>query len=307
MKSKTPVVHAVVVSFNPVWSELIMQLQLLLPQVQKIWVIDNASTEHLVDRLVVLGLGDILETVSMPSNMGLGAAQNMGIECARSDNATHVLIMDQDSQPEFNMVPHLLAAWKHLRSLGINVAAVAPTYVDSDDGLPSSFVRIGWLGFKLQDPVAGQIVVEADFLISSGSLIPLSVIDDIGLMDETLFIDHVDTDWCMRARSQGYQLFGVPSARMLHSLGEQRKLVWFFRWRNVSFHSSFRYYYMLRNSLLLQRRPYMPLKWRVADMLRCIRIFCFYSIFSSGRIDRLRMMIKGLWHGFRGISGSLKT
>jgi len=52
-------------------------------------------------------------------------------------------------------------------------------------------------------------VLETDMLIASGCLIPADVLRDVGLMDDALFIDHVDTDWCMRARARGYRLLGV--------------------------------------------------------------------------------------------------
>lgn len=153
----------------------------------------------------------------------------------------------------------------------------------------------------------GQEVVEADFVISSGSLMPVSVLDDIGPMDENLFIDHVDTEWCLRAQSKGYRLFGVPGARMVHTLGDSRKRIWFLRRRNVPHHSPFRYYYILRNSILLQRRKYIPLKWRFAELLRSVRVVIFYGLFPANRLQCLQYMFKGIWHGLKGISGPYKA
>ena len=48
-------------------------------------------------------------------------------------------------------------------------------------------------------------------LISSGCLIPLSAIDTIGEMDEELFIDHVDTDWFLRAKSLAHESLALKS------------------------------------------------------------------------------------------------
>lgn len=299
-------VQAIVVAYNPDWDVLHSELRRLDGQVQKIWLVDNASKKTLADLVHGAGLKARLSLVQMSSNMGLGAAQNKGIQLALEDGASHVLILDQDSEPMPDMVDHLLAACDHLQARGIPVAAAAPAYADSAGGPASGFVRLGWLDFKKQTVLPDQQVVEADFVISSGSLIPVSVFDDIGLMDESLFIDHVDTEWCLRAQSRGYRLFGVPSARMVHTLGDHRTRIWFLRWRNVPYHSPFRYYYILRNSLLMQRRPYMPLKWRVAEALRCIRMFFFYGLFAPRRGECVRMMLKGIGHGLCGVSGPLK-
>jgi rhamnosyltransferase len=298
--------HAIVVTFNPERDVLMREFALLVPQVDKIWLVDNASGQSLAAWVSCLGWAGKLELVQMPANLGLGAAQNAGIQLARAAGATHVLILDQDSEPMPDMVDRLLAASDRLQTEGVRVAAVAPVYADSATGPASGFVRLGWLDFKKQTVLPGQDVVEADFVISSGSLIPVSVLDAIGPMDESLFIDHVDTEWCLRAQSKGYKLFGVPGARMVHTLGDRRTRIWFLRWRNVPYHSPFRYYYILRNSLLMQRRPYMPLKWRVAELIRCCRVVCFYGLFAPQRRACLRMMWRGIVDGLRGVSGPMK-
>lgn len=300
-------VHAVVVTFNPEWVVLQREFTMLAPQVGKIWLVDNASNQLLDAWMRDMALGGKLELLQMSVNVGLGVAQNSGITRARAAGATHVLILDQDSEPMPDMVDRLLAASYRLQSAGLPVAAVAPVYADSATGPVSGFVRLGWLGFKKQTVLPGQDVVETDFVISSGSLMPASVLDDIGPMDESLFIDHVDTEWCFRAQSKGYRLYGVPSARMVHTLGERRKRIWFLRWRNVPYHSPFRYYFILRNSILLQRRKYMPLKWRVAVLFRSLRVVFFYGLFSSNRLQCLQYMFKGIWHGLKGISGPYKV
>jgi rhamnosyltransferase len=306
MVSESVNVHALIVTFNPELNVLSSEIAFLAPQVETIWIVDNASAQSLAAWVEALGLKDKLHLVQMPGNLGLGAAQNAGMQLARAAGATHVLILDQDSQPMPDLVDRLLAASKQLQSAGVPVAAVAPVYADSATGPTSGFVRLGWLNLKKQAVLPGQDVVEADFVISSGSLIPVSVLDDIGPMDESLFIDHVDTEWCLRAQSKGYKLFGVPGARMVHTLGERRTRIWFLRWWTVPYYSPFRYYYILRNSLLMQRRPYMPLKWRVAELIRCCRVVCFYGLFAPQRGACLRMMWRGIVDGLRGVSGPMK-
>lgn len=298
-------VHAIVVTFNPEWDVLVREFSLLDPQVDKIWVVDNASSQSLTILVNSLGLADKLELVQMPANLGLGAAQNAGIQRASIAGASHVLILDQDSQPMPDMVHHLLAASNHFQAAGIRVAAVAPVYEDRSTGTRSGFVRLGWLDYKKQFVTFEQGPVEADFVISSGSLIPMSSLDEIGLIDEDLFIDHVDTEWCLRARSKGFKLFGVPAARMLHSLGDNRKRVWFLRWRNVPYHSPFRYYYMLRNGVLLQKRPYIPWKWRIGEFMRHWQMLVFFGFCGEGSFKRLAMMLRGLRDGFKGVHGPM--
>jgi rhamnosyltransferase len=299
-------VHAVVVTYNPEYSELFSQILFLNPQVEKIWLIDNSSKIPFDKKLNALGLGGKVQLHSLAFNLGLGAAQNIGIKLAREKGATHVLILDQDSQPMVDMVKKLLNAIDELLSTGLSIAAVAPVYEDRIKGASSGFVRLGWFDYKKVYVSSKDDPLEVDFLISSGSLIPVEAFDVVGLIDEDLFIDHVDTEWCMRALSKGLKLFGVPSARMIHSLGNKRKRFWFLRWRNVPYHSPFRYYYMLRNGVLLQKRPYIPWKWRIGEFMRHWQMLLFFGFWGEGSFKRLAMMLRGLRDGIKGVQGPLR-
>ena len=305
MQEQATKIHAVVVTYNPELDVVRRELELVISQVDKIWLVDNASTPSLLDWVNGVGLQEKLVSVQMPVNLGLGAAQNAGIQMAREAGATHVLILDQDSQPMPDMVDRLLAACNQFQSLGLPVAAVAPVYEDKKTGTRSGVVTLGWLDYKKQFVTPDQVPVEVDFVISSGSLIPMSALNEIGLIDEELFIDHVDTEWCMRALSKGFKLFGLPSARMFHSLGNKRKRVWFLRWRNVPYHSPFRYYYMLRNGVLLRKRDYIPLKWRIGEVMRSWQMLVFFGFWGEGSFKRLGMMLRGLVDGYKGVHGPM--
>lgn len=48
--------------------------------------------------------------------------------------------------------------------------------------------------------------LECDLLICS--LISLRALDIVGAMEESFFIDQLDTEWCFRAHAAGYNVFG---------------------------------------------------------------------------------------------------
>lgn len=295
-------VVAVVVTYQPILEVLDQLLNALVPQVTSVVLVDNGSQvdletwkhERQTHAIKVLLLGE---------NRGIAAAHNEGIQWARNLGTEFVLLMDQDSIPAHDMVVRLRSTYTELVEKGVLVAALGPRYRDSDNGTLSQFVRVGVLGFTLIDCSSENSDVEADFLISSGMLLPLTAIGIVGLMDEDLFIDHVDTEWCFRAKSNGFQLFGVGGAVMTHALGEQRKEIWFLRRRIVPFHNPFRYYYIFRNSILLYRRSYMPRNWKLADMIRCFKMAVFFGLVAPNRFACLKMMVLGSIDGFKGISG----
>jgi rhamnosyltransferase len=144
-------------------------------------------------------------------------------------------------------------------------------------------------------------------LIASGCLLTREALESAGAMDEDLFIDKVDTEWCLRAVSQGFALAGVPAARLQHRLGERTVRVWWLRWRELPAHRPLRYYYIVRNSLLLWRRPHAGWRWRSADIKQWLHITLFFGLLASGRREILPMVWRGLRDGLRGRTGRLPS
>ena len=300
-----PDVVAIVVTYNPAPEMLLSVLESVARQVSAVIVVDNASRESPQGWIADASRNFRAEVdvLIQAGNLGLGRGYNAGLEKARLRGATFVLLLDQDSELEGGTVARLRAAHLELARRGMAAAAVGPRYRDAGDGSLSQFVRVSGFRFKRVPCEEGRLAVDADFLISSGSLLPMAAVDIVGGMDEGLFIDHVDTEWCFRARSLGFGVYGVCDAVMRHSVGERRMDVW--RWRNVPVHSSFRYYYVFRNSLLLRRRPYMPKMWRQADLSRLFQIVFFFGLLAPNRLANLHMMWRGLRDGLKGVTGKL--
>ncbi len=236
-------------------------------------------------------------------NAGVAAAQNQGIQAARALGADAVLLLDQDSLPPAGGVAHLQAQLNHHRGQGAPVAAVGPAYHQGDDNPWPGFVRIRPWGLRRVRPRAGETTVDADFLIASGMLIPGEVLDELGAMDEALFIDHVDTEWCLRARRAGYRLLGVTGAPFAHSLGERQRPVWWGRRRSVAVYPPWRYYMMARNSLLLYRRRALPLAWKLADLRRTLTLAVWILLAGPARRRSLGALGRGAWAGVRRRTG----
>lgn len=299
-------VVAVVVTYNPELERLGLLLDALKNQVSQIVIVDNGSSSDIASHLADRKEHDI-HCLLLGSNLGIAAAQNAGIAWAQERDGNYVLLMDQDSVPQTEMVEELFQSYLRLKRQNIKVAAVGSRYKDGVDGQLSGFVRFsGRAGSRAVSCREDQQEIECDFVIASGSLIPLGVFEDVGGMEEGFFIDHVDTEWCLRARSKGYKIYGACLAVMHHELGSNRIPIWFIRWRSVSVHAPFRYYYMVRNSVLLHRRDYPDRAWRQFDMQRLFQIVLFFGLFVPGRLCRLRMIFKGVHDGMHGIIGKLK-
>jgi rhamnosyltransferase len=300
-----PTIAVVVVLYNPSWPSLFLICEAWLRQSESVIYVDNGGGHLIRDKLLELGAGRI-DFVEMGRNAGVGAAQNRGIERARALGCTHVLLSDQDSSPAPGMVGELLRIEAIALGRGIEVSAVGPRQLDAAAGHLSYFVRFGRFRFARVDPVPPDDWVVADFLIASGSLIRMSVLDAVGPMDEGLFIDLVDTEWFLRARHLGKVAVGACGALLSHSLGEETLVIKLGRTRTLPIHKPFRYYYMFRNSLVMYRRSYVRLAWVVPDIVRLFQMFLFFGIVHPARLENLPMMLRGIFDGLRGVQGPMR-
>ena len=295
-------------TFNPDLSVLREQLSRIVPQVEQAVVVDNGSCAADSIQGVVEEFAKT-HWFSIGENRGLGYAHNLGIGKALESGAESVLILDQDTLPEADMVSVLAETLVSSSASDSRVAAVGARYVGAQSSHPSFFVQFRRFRFKKCFCVEGGVrqVIPADVLISSGALFSTRALREIGTMDEGLFIDHVDTEWFLRAHHRGWRSYGVCDAVMRHSLGERTFRVWLGRWRYLPIHKPFRYYYIYRNSVLLYRRSYPTIRWKQTDILRLLMMFVMFAVFAGDRTENLKMMCRGVVDGFRDRAGRLDS
>jgi len=270
------------------------------PQVGAVVVIDNASV-GVWQRALNQTMPDVA-LLRQPCNVGLAVAQNAGIDWARAYGYSHVLLLDQDSEPGEGMVAALLAALQML-SIDNKVGAVGPRFHDQREDRDAPFVRIGFPRSQKLWCESDTQSIACDFLISSGALIPIAVLDQVGAMDAGLFIDNVDMEWSFRARAKGYALYGVCSATMHHHLGDDRRVLPFGVGKIVV-HGPSRLYYMMRNRLRLYGMRHTPLVWTAQDIPRVLVKLFLFGVLIGPRLRNLRFMLRGLWDGLLGRQGA---
>ena len=291
-------VVAVIVSFHPDVQALARLVDTLCGQTGAVVVVDNASPS-------LPELPPAVQLIRLPRNLGVAAAQNAGLQAAQRLGARFALLLDQDSLPAPDMTDQLLATWRSATAQGLRVGAVGPRIVDPQ-GRSEGFVIFGGGRYRALPADEGQVWMRCDMLIASGTLLPLDVVNEVGAMAEPLFIDKVDTEWSLRAASRGYLLLGAPRALLHHRLGLRERRLWFFGWRLLAQHAPFRYYYMVRNGLLLRRLPHAHAAWRRADLRQLLSLLLYFGLLAPGRLANLRMMWRGLLDGRRGVGGPLR-
>jgi rhamnosyltransferase len=294
--------YAIIVTYNPDLPILQSQILAVRDSVGII-VIDNFSGNVTKIAEMVAGL-DVqdLHFLRNESNVGLATAQNQGINKARSLGTTHVIIFDQDSIPEPRMIETLLEAEAKLLANGEKVGAVGPLTYDPLTSVEYPITKYRGPVIQRYHPQPGEIT-DATFIIASGSLLRMSVLDEVGAMLDKLFIDYIDVEWCYRAQARGYKIFVSADARMSHMVGDQR--VKFFG-RSISQHSPLRRYYLTRNSFLVLRLPHIPVGYKIREVTLNFARFVAFFYFSNERMKYLKYIRKAMHDGICGNFGKIQ-
>ncbi|MCH7481067.1 MAG: glycosyltransferase family 2 protein, partial [Chloroflexi bacterium] len=212
-------VCAVVVTMNPDPS-LYDRLQELSNQVSQIVVVDNGSLD-----LGKHALQDItkLHLIKNPHNRGIATALNQGFDKAIELGYEWVLTLDQDSRPDKGMLSSMQIALAAAEN-SEKIAIIAPIIVDLGGSREARFLskRSGFLFRRI--PCEHVDLINVITVITSGALINVSAFETIGEFREDLFIDYVDTEFCLRARLRGYQILVACQARLMHQFGARKRL-----------------------------------------------------------------------------------
>ena len=137
--------------------------------------------------------------------------------------------------------------------------------------------------------------------ITSGNMINLKAISEIGFFNEALFIDGVDFDICIRMTKQGYKILRVNEAFISHEIGHSRKVSFFGKTAMVLNHSETRLYYIARNYIYIGIKYRCVKRWLTEVLKRILLVL----IYENKKIKKTSYMIKGIYHGVKGDLGPI--
>jgi rhamnosyltransferase len=300
-------VAAIVVTWRPDAAALARLLERLRPQVDALIVVDNSEDMAERDAVRELARRNGAVAIAVGHNSGIAHAQNLGISRALAEGAGAILLCDDDSLPDADLVARLRAGMAAAKAAGRRVAAVGPLVRDiRDEAATLAFVDTS-LGPRRAPPAAAGSALAAAFLVASGCLIDAGALREVGPMREDLFIDHVDLEWGLRARRAGWTLLVLTDVPLRHRLGERTLRLWPLRRRVVHVHAPVRNYYLVRNTVLLLRSPLLSPGWRLGYLLWLARFVAFNAMFVAPRRARAALMLRGLRDGLRGRGGPEPT
>ncbi len=226
------VICAGIVTYNPDLSLLNRCIASIKDKVNFIFVVDNGSKSE-NDIFEIQKDYSNIKVILNRCNRGIAAALNQIAVESNNFGAEWFLTLDQDSVCPSNIIDEYKAY--------INI---------SDVGMlcPSIKLRIHG-GQKLIKK--NNTFEDVPTAITSGSLVRVSVWDEVNGFWEYLFIDRVDDDFCYTIRENNYRIIKINNVMMEHEIGQpkQHRFLWIKYYTDS--YPDFRYYYIARNSVIV--------------------------------------------------------
>ena len=244
-------------------------------------IVDNGSKKKFELPKAKLDIGELV-ALNTGENLGFAGGNNFGIEYAIKNGADYIMLLNNDTYVEKNLVKELVVAFQNEKNVGI----VAPkiyfakgfefhknNYKNEDLG------KVFWYAGGIMDwknvigrhrgvdeVDSGQYekIEDTDFATGCCFFTSVEVLQAVGVLDEKLFLYYEENDLCQRVRQHGYRIIYAPKATLWHKNAQS----------TGGSGSALQDYFITRNRLWFGMR-YASLRARTALIREAVRLLIF--------------------------------
>ncbi|TPE20423.1 glycosyltransferase family 2 protein [Clostridium perfringens] len=275
----------IIVTYN-IGNELSKCFYSILNQVDKVIIVDNGSDLETVKYINHLKKehSNKVEYLLNQNNMGIAFALNRGIELALKENFEWILTLDNDSIATEGMVDVMLKTYSKLsKNEQKDVVSLFPTHLE-----------INFKNFKNEKSEFNKLnynYIETD--ITSGNILNKKLFYSVGFFNESLFIDYVDFEYCLRLSEYGYKQIKVHDAKLIHHLGNSKQIKIFNKRIDYTNHSALRRYYITRNRFFIWNKFKKHKAFITFDKSAFIKETIKIILFENNKYQKIKMTLKG--------------
>lgn len=279
----TPTVCIIVLTWNGLADTLdcLESLSALTYSAVSVLVVDNGSSDGSVE--TISQRFPHVDVLALPTNLGYVGGNNAGLRSALADGFGYALLLNNDTVVAPDLIENLLKPQAE-------VVGPAIFYADQPDVHWSAGGRIDFERGTTAMSGTGEGGY-VDFVTGCAMLVDLSILEDVGYLDERFFAYYEEAEWCVRAQRAGYRVWWEPTAHVWHKISDDARQV-----------SPTTLYYMTRNRLLFMRA--IGVGWRpwVRTALEYGRTLVSWSVRPKWRGRRhlrgvMARAIKDYWQG----------
>jgi GT2 family glycosyltransferase len=193
-------------------------------------VVDNGSKEkyHLPDDLKNATL------IRSETNTGFSGGYNIGMREALKRGANYILIVNNDTEMDPDMITNLLKILESDPRIGLTTPKIyfaKGHEFHKDRYKPDELGKVFWYaggytdwnnvmsihrGIDEVDHGQYDTTEEVDFASGCCMMFKREVLEKVGLLDDRYFLYYEDADLNERVKRGGYKVFYVPAAKLIH-------------------------------------------------------------------------------------------
>ncbi len=283
----------VLVSYNPT-HQIVENVKALIPQVAEVFIVDNGSNP---DSLLILEEleRELLVNIHYNStNLGIATGLNQGVHYASDNKYEWVATFDQDSLAPDDYIKTMLDPY-YICEQCESIAIISPQYQ----------TNTGIISFsKTKDKE--QAYCQIKTTMTSGNLVKLETFKKVGLFDDSLFIDYVDHEFCLRVRMKGLSIIESQGSLLKHSLGNSTihnilgfKII-------TTGHAPIRLYYKNRNLIKILSKYYLFEPLLIMDLRSLIFDTLKILFFEQDKLSKIQHICKGIIDGIKSLQTNSK-
>jgi N-acetylglucosaminyl-diphospho-decaprenol L-rhamnosyltransferase len=194
-------------------------------------VVDNASEDDSVN--ILHREFPWAHIIANRENLGFIRGSNQGI---RASQGRYVLLLNPDTEVVGNALSLMVSYMEEHPQVG----ALGPQLLNTNGSVQSSRRRFPTLTTAfLESTILQQwfprnrvldtyyisdqpddVIQEVDWVVGACILLRRKALEQVGLLDESVFMYSEELDWCRRAKSAGWSVVYLPTARVIHHKGK---------------------------------------------------------------------------------------
>ncbi len=279
--------------------ECILSLQGIVNEETRVLLVDNGSSDGTREK--TRRIFPWIELMETGTNLGFPGGNNVGIREALLRGAEFIILLNNDTVVDKDFARELLSVAMREKNIGMATSKIyfydQPEKIWFAGGDISRWTgRSRHAGYGLVDRGQFDDVEDIGRPCGCSLLVTRRFIEDVGLMNEDLFLYGEEIDWAFRAREKGYRCVLAPRSKVWH------------KWAagTGGARSGAYLYYSVRNMLRVlnnhARIGFSPL-----NAFRNLLVVWSFAISVFTMDIDIRNGLRNVWAGardyFRGVSG----
>lgn len=259
----------------------------------KVFVVDNNSSDDSVKRLSDAKKSLLFEFITLKENNGFSAGNNVGICAALEAGVDYVLLLNNDTIVTKDFLSNLMK-----KAPAESVVTGVIYYAGNHQKLwyaGGSFdiktAKVSQMGLGMEQCVLPREPFEVTFISGCCMCIPVSVIKEVGFLDEMYFLYEEDADYCYRIVKKSKRIYCIPEAVLYHKVSSSTT--------KTEKMSPITQYYMVRNKFLFVSKYYRGISKGI-PYIHSFFMYVYYCLKYGMKFKYLRWGIIDFLYGKKG-------